>query len=161
MANQFKGLWLIILLVAGGVAIFYLGSGQGKPQAQEGVVLQEVFNQKPLAADQGTGAVESPNTSKAVDPIPAMAIVTSPVGGHEAGFTIQVYSFQDKGRAEAALANLKKEGYQAFMIISDLGEKGTWYRIRVGGIADDAAAKQVLEKIRKSYNSGFIVKPVK
>ncbi len=157
MVNQFKGLWLIVLLVAGGVAIFYLSAGPGKQQPQDGVVLQEVFNQKPPAAD----AVAASNAPKAVDPIPAMAIVTSPVGGHEAGFTIQVYSFQDKGRAEAALANLKKEGYQAFMIISDLGEKGTWYRIRVGGIADDAAAKQVLEKIRKSYNSGFIVKPVK
>ncbi len=68
---------------------------------------------------------ESPSVlPKKADPVPPMAIVTSPVDGHEAGFTIQVYSFQDKNRAETALQALKNSGYQAFLIVSDLGEKG-------------------------------------
>lgn len=143
MANQIKGLGLIVLLVAAGAVILFLSLGQGKPKEQDAVVLQEVLKQTPA------------------DPIPALAIVTSPQDGLEAGFTIQVYSFQDKKRAEVALENLKGEGYKAFMIISDLGEKGIWYRVRVGGIADDTQAKLILDKIRKSYNSGFIVKPEK
>ena len=88
-----------------------------------------------------------------------MAIVTNPVDGHEAGFAIQVYSFQDKNRAENALGTLKNNGYQAFLIVSDLGEKGVWYRVRIGGIADEATAHKMLEQIRKNYNSGFILKP--
>ena len=76
-----------------------------------------------------------------------------------AGFTIQVYSFQDKNRAEIALQALKNRGYQAFMIISVLGEKKVWYRVRIGGIADEAAARKMLDEIRKNYNSGFILNP--
>ena len=166
MANNIKGLWLIVLLVAVGVVIFYLGFGQNKAEAP-GVVLQEVFNQQasqPASkeAEVTTAPVMVDKAAPLVaDPVPAMAIVTSPEGGHEAGFAIQVYSFQDKNRAETALESLKNNGYKAFLIVSDLGEKGTWYRIRVGGIPDEAGAKLILEQIRKSYNSGFIVKPTK
>ena len=62
-----------------------------------------------------------------------MAIVTSPVNGKEEGITIQVYSFQDRNRAATALQTLKNSGYQAFLVVSDLGEKGVWYRVRSGG----------------------------
>ena len=72
---------------------------------------------------------------------------------------IQVYSFQDRNRAEGALQALKNNGYHAFLVTSDLGEKGVWYRVRVGGISDEAAAHKTLEDIRKNYNSGFILKP--
>ena len=75
-----------------------------------------------------------------------------------AGFTIQVYSFQDKNRAEASLQVLKNNGYQAFLTVSDLGKKGVWYRVRVGGIANEATATKMLDEIRKKYNSGFILK---
>ena len=138
MADSSKNTWLIILLVVAGGAVFYLSSHPNKPQADQGVVLKDIFPKK-------------------VDPVPPMAIVTSPVNGHEEGFTIQVYSFQDKNRAETALQALKNSGYQAFLIMSDLGEKGIWYRVRVGGIADEAAARKMLEEIRKNYNSGFII----
>ena len=75
-----------------------------------------------------------------------------------AGFTIQVYSFQDKNRAEASLQVLKNNGYKAFLAMSDLGKKGVWYRVRVGGIANEATATKMLDEIRKKYNSGFILK---
>ena len=75
-----------------------------------------------------------------------------------AGFTIQVYSFQDKNRAEASLQVLKNNGYKAFLAMSDLGKKGVWYRVRIGGIANEAAATKMLDEIRKNYNSGFILK---
>jgi len=129
------------LIVAGGT-IFFLSLHPNKPQNGQGVVLNDIFPKK-------------------AGPVPPMAVVTSPVDGHEAGFTIQVYSFQDKNRAETALQVLKNSGYQAFLIMSDLGEKGVWYRVRVGGIVDEAAARKMLDEIRKNYNSGFILKPQK
>ncbi len=127
------------MVVAGGVILF-LSLHANKPQSDRGVVLNDIF-------------------SKKADPVPPMAIVTSPVNGHEAGFTIQVYSFQDRNRAETALQTLKNSGYQAFLIMSDLGEKGVWYRVRIGGIGDEAAARKMLDEIRKNYNSGVILKP--
>ena len=156
MANSFKNTWWILLLVLAGGAIFLLSLHPNKPQLDQGMELKDIFHQQTAQREPGK-ALPVPVTK--ADPVPPMAIVTSPVGGHEAGFTIQVYSFQDKNRAINALQALKNSGYQAFLIVSDLGEKGVWYRVRVGGIADEAAAHKMLEDIRKNYNSGFILKP--
>ena len=143
MVNSFKNTWWVILLVAVGGIFFFLSLHANKPQNDQGVVLKDIFPAS--TAPQKT------------DPVPPLAIVTSPVNGHETGISIQVYSFQDRNRAENALQTLKKSGYQAGMIMSDLGEKGTFYRVRVGGIPDEVAAHKMLEQIRKDYNSGFIV----
>ena len=104
MPNSFKNTWWIFLLIAAGGAIFFLSLHPNQPSGQ-GVVLNDIFHQK-------TDLVPP----KKIDPVPPMAIVTSPVNGQEAGFTIQVYSFQDKNRAETALQALKNNGYQAFLI---------------------------------------------
>ena len=155
MFNSFNNTWWVFLLIAAGGVILFLSMYARKPQGDQGVVLNDIFHQ-PVTPES------VPSTSvpiKKADPIPAMGIVTTPVNGQEAGFTIQVYSFQDKNRAETALQALKTNGYQAFLVMSDLGEKGVWYRVRIGGIADEAAAHKMLDEIRKTYNSGFILKP--
>ena len=152
MASQNKSLWVVLVLVAGGAVILSLTLKQGNPPAHK-VVMQEVFSQKPVAAS----AVSSPVVER--DPVPSPAIVTSPEHGKEAGFAVQVYSFKDEKRADAALANLKSTGYKAYIEISDLGERGTWYRVRIGSLANEAEAKNLLETIRKNFNSGIIVKP--
>ena len=144
MGNLFKNTWWVFLLIAAGGVILFLSLQTNKPQGEQGVVLNDIFHQPPQAS-----------------PAPPMVIETSPVTGHQPGFTIQVYSFQDKNRAEAALQALKNNGYQAFLILSALGNKKVWYRVRVGGIPDEAAAHKMLEEIRKNYNSGFIVQTVK
>jgi cell division septation protein DedD len=152
--NNLKSLWWVFVLIAAGAIVFFL-SLHGPKATEQGVVLTDILHQQTNAmTESGT-----PLPVKKADPVPPLAIVTSPVDGHEAGFTIQVYSFQDRNRAETALQALKNSGYNAFMIISDLGEKGTWYRVRVGGILDEAHAHEMLEEIRKNYNSGFILKP--
>jgi cell division septation protein DedD len=156
MGDLFKNTWWIVLLIVASGVIFLLSLHSQKPQSDQGVVLNDIFHQQAVRTE--TGNVPSVPPPKA-DPVPPLAIVTSPVNGHEAGFTIQVYSFQDKNRAATALQTLKNNGYQAFLIMSDLGEKGIWYRVRVGGIADEAEAHKMLDQIRKNYNSGFILKP--
>ena len=158
MANSSKNVWIVIILITVG-AIFFLFSLKPKSDVQ-GVVLGEVFKQTP---EQPTAApVESvAQLSMVKDPVPSPAIVTSPENGHEAGFAVQVYSFQDRSRADKALNNLKEAGYkEAFMEVSNLGEKGTWYRVRIGSLANETQAKAMLEEVRRNYNSGFIVKPI-
>ncbi|MEI7998842.1 MAG: SPOR domain-containing protein [Candidatus Omnitrophota bacterium] len=152
MANQNKSLRIILILVAAGAVILLLSLKQKTSTSK--VEMQEVFNQKP-----SNPSAESPVVVK--DPVTSPAIVTSPEYGQEAGFAVQVYSFQDQKRANTALANLKNMGYKAYIEMSDLGEKGTWYRVRIGNLENEAQAKSLLETIRKSFNSGFIVKPKK
>ena len=154
MANKNNSLWIVLILVAAGAVILLLSFKQNNAPSNK-VVMQEVMLQKPAAM------VNSPVVEKALerDPVPSPAIVTSPEFGKEAGFAIQIYSFRDQARADTAVANLKKDGYKAYVEISDLGEKGTWYRVRIGGLANEAEAKALLETIRKSFNSGIIIKP--
>jgi cell division septation protein DedD len=156
MINTIKNTWWIFLLIAAGGVALFLSMVPPKTQTEQGVVLNDIFHRQAAMTESGQTSSAQPRKA---DPVPPMAIVTSPVNGHEAGFTIQVYSFQDKNRAETALQALKNNGYQAFLIMSDLGEKGVWYRVRVGGIADETAAHKMLNDIRKAYNSGFILKP--
>ena len=155
MGNFLKNMWGVILLIIAGMVIFFLSFHPNKPQGDQGVVLNDLFHQQPLQKESGASPSMAP---KKADPVPAMAIVTSPVNGREAGFTIQVYSFQDKNRAQTALQTLINSGYQASLLVSDLGEKGVWYRVRIDGIPDEAAAHKMLDEIRKNYNSGFILK---
>ena len=140
MSNSFKNTWWIFLLIAAGGVLFFLSLRSDKPQNDQGMTLNDIF-------------------SKKADSLPPMKIVASPVNAHEAGLIIQVYSFQDKNRAEASLQVLENNGYRSSLAVSDLGKKGVWYRVRVGGIADKAAARKMLNEIRKNYNSGFILNP--
>jgi cell division septation protein DedD len=153
MSNPLKNLWLVLVLIAAGVVLFSLSIAQ-KPQS-DSVTLTEVFDQTPKGAKTQAATTET----GAKDPVPSPAIVTSPENGHEADFVVQVYSFQSGERAAAALENLKAAGHKAFMEVSDLGEKGTWYRVRIGGLKDEDEAKALLEQVRQNYNSGFIIKP--
>lgn len=157
MAAQSKNWRLPSLLVAVGLVIFFITFKQNTPSHK--IVLQEVFAQKPFAAPTIPSG-ESPTIRK--DPVPSPAIVASPGQGRQAGFAVQVYSFQNQKKADVALVNLKNSGYtNAYMIVSDLGEKGVWYRVRIGGLQSEDEAQVLLETIRKNYNSGFIIKPQK
>ena len=73
-------------------------------------------------------------------------------------FAIQVFSFKEKARADASLKLLKDKGYQAYIMMSDLGPRGGFYRVRVGSFATDAEAKKNLEMVQKDFNSGIIVR---
>ncbi len=138
------------MLIAAGAVIIVMSMAR-KPQTEQPVAMQDVFNQAP---DQQT--LSTPGVA---DPVRSPAIVTSPENGQEAGFAVQVYSFQDRIRADKALVSLKEAGYKAFMEVSDLGPKGTWYRVRIGGLENETQAQTMLDEIRKNYKSGFIVKP--
>lgn len=153
MIAMVKNTWWILLLGVLGAVVLFLCLAPRQTQTERGIVINDILHRQVPQTETGRPA------ARKADPVPPMAIVTNPVNGHEAGFTIQVYSFQDKNRAQTALQSLKNSGYQAFLVVSDLGQKGTWYRIRVGGIANEAQAHQMLNDIRKAYNGGFIVKP--
>lgn len=150
MAKENKTVLIIAGLVVLGGAVLYFAAGS-KNNSSNQVVMKDVFSQKTEPISQ---AVEVQH-----DPVPSPAIVTSPEHGKEAGFAVQVYSFKDQKRATAALEHLKGNGFaNAYIEMSDLGEKGSWYRVRVGGLKDENQAKAMLENVRKNFNSAIIVK---
>lgn len=99
-------------------------------------------------------AVFSGQEQKIVAVEPAFAPVVTPSLAPK--FTIQAASFQDKAKADSAAGSLKKKGYLPTVEMADLGAKGIWYRVYVGGFATKEEAQGFLEAIKKDNPSAFI-----
>ena len=65
-------------------------------------------------------------------------------------FTVQVASFPLKSEAETLKSKLAGKGYNVFISESNQGDKGTWYRVRVGRRLDQEAAKELAGKLGKA-----------
>jgi cell division septation protein DedD len=65
-------------------------------------------------------------------------------------FAIQVFSSTSKETADLAIARLRKAGLNAEIARVDLGDKGTWYRIRLQNYSSRAEAVAEGERLRSS-----------
>jgi len=63
--------------------------------------------------------------------------------------TIQVASLKNSKDADNIVAKLRKKGYPAYRISSNIPEKGIWHRVRVGYFKDKAEAGRTLSKLKK------------
>lgn len=87
-------------------------------------------------------AVAAPAALKVSSAAPAAA--AAPAKGH---FTLQLSSFPDRSEADALARRFSAQG--AYVVVSEIPGKGTWYRVRVGsyGSSQEAiAAKGSFEK---------------
>ena len=64
-------------------------------------------------------------------------------------FAVQVASYSLKSEAETMRATLAAKGFSVGIVESHLGDKGTWYRVRVGKQLDQDAAKELAKKLGK------------
>lgn len=64
-------------------------------------------------------------------------------------FVVQVGSYTLKSEAEALKNKLAAKGYNVSVSESNQGDKGTWYRVRVGKKMEKEAAKELASKIGK------------
>ena len=62
-------------------------------------------------------------------------------------WTLQVSSHRGKEEAERIVAKLSSKGYMAYVVPVELGEKGTWHRVRVGQFASKQEADVVADKL--------------
>jgi cell division protein FtsN len=87
--------------------------------------------------------VAAPAAPKAV-PVPATASGSA--------FAAQLGSFKDKASADTALARFRASGLSGPVSIvpADLGEKGTWYRIRATGFESRAEVEVFCGKARSA-----------
>jgi cell division septation protein DedD len=66
----------------------------------------------------------------------------------EKRFTLQISSFQERAEADALSAKLTSAGYKPFIVMSDVPDRGIFFRVRIGEYAtrDEAlAAKETFE----------------
>lgn len=162
--SKLKDTWLIVVLLvlAAGFAIMaFSGKKPAEQPAPVDTVAQEAPANVPAAMVPATG-IKPDHSPADMQEIagnkPAESVVVPPQSVQAADrFAVQVYSFKDKARAETALKNLKGKNYKAYIMVSDLGPRGIWYRVRVGAFATEDAARKELESITKEFKSGIIV----
>jgi cell division septation protein DedD len=97
---------------------------------------------------------------EAVSAVPSMPApgIRGPVSGSESKM-LQVASYRDQVNARKLLQDLLSEGYAGTVVQADLGERGVWFRVRVGPFNTGEEAKRALEKLRKERKlKGYIVK---
>ena len=74
-------------------------------------------------------------------------------------YTIQIGAFRTKNQAEQLSQTLKNKGYPTFLNKADLGNKGVWYRVRVGRFSSLPETKNQLRKLsEKTGLKGFVAK---
>jgi len=71
-------------------------------------------------------------------------------------FTLQLSSFQDKGEAEAYLAQVKADGFDAHVTEGDVDGK-TYYRVRMGNYRSIDAANDAKAEIEKATKKSATV----
>lgn len=83
--------------------------------------------------------------------------VQTPVATTVGRFTIQVGSFPKKEEADLVASRLVSHGHGAYVVMADIPNKGTWYRVRVGHYKDRLAAQEDAEKLAQAEQLSFII----
>ena len=165
-----SGLWITVVVVALGGTLLVLSQNREKAAVP---VQEEAAAPAKVSAVSITATaipVAAPAAPKGIKPIhlpeadvkaPAHAAssiqdVPNAVRARDA-YAIQVFSFKDKVRAEASLKKLQEKGYSAYILMSDLGPRGIFYRVRVGSFATEEEARKKVDVVRRDFESGNIV----
>jgi len=136
-----------------------LPSGQKSAVLGSGINAREQKDEKakqPLQAAIPAN-VTKPATAAATPDKPAPAAEKPAAKSEHGGFSVQVASYSLKSEAETVRSKLAGKGYNAYINESNQGDKGTWYRVRVGRKLESEAAKELAGKLGK----GAIVIPDK
>ena len=98
-------------------------------------------------------------TQKYVRTLPQKRGVT-PIPSSSTGvYSVQVGSFKNKTDANRLRNKLRKKKYKAFVILANLGDKGVWYRVRVGRFSDVEEAEKLAETLlKKEKIKGIVLK---
>jgi DedD protein len=79
--------------------------------------------------------------------------------GGDLSLILQVASYKAQETAKELLEQLSAEGYPGTIQVADLGERGVWYRVRIGPYGTEKKAGEILEKLRKERGlKGYIVR---
>ncbi len=95
------------------------------------------------------------------------ATATSTEAGAEAAsgsYVLQIGSYKSRGEADTSWSAFQDKhesliaGFSSDVKAADLGEKGTWYRLRLGPFADKDAANAMCARIKSDGGNCFLSK---
>jgi len=106
----------------------------------------------PPAAVAPAPAVATPQ------PTPPVTKAAAPKADTGNGYVVQVISTKNEAEARKVIGKLKGSGVAVHQERADLGAKGVWYRVVAGPYADQAAANQAAEKLKKQKFAAIVRK---
>jgi cell division septation protein DedD len=124
--------------------------------APKGVVAREAPAAPAQAAPARTQQLAAATPAQAPTPAPAAAATTT----GEAGMFVQIAARNDQAAAMAAFADLQQKysnvlgNHSPSVRKVDLGEKGVWYRLLVGPMANKAEADKLCEDLKTAGMKG-------
>ncbi len=73
-------------------------------------------------------------------------------------YAVQVSSFRDVKRAGALIKRLKKNGFDAFLMQTELAnEGGTWHRVFLGRYVDELKAQEAANLVKNKFKLNSVV----
>lgn len=127
------------------------------PPAPEPAVAPKPAPVAPVVAAAAPPAPEKPPEVRPEDK-PKVEERPVPKGDAKKGkFTLQLASFQDRAEAEAFMARFASEA--PFIVISDLPDKGRWYRVRLGNFETNEEAMEAKQAFERAHRQIAYVAP--
>lgn len=135
-------------------------AAQEPPKSVAALIQQANSEPKPATAKAAPGkpvAAPAPATTANGAPrqlaAPAQTAAATPAasGG---SYVLQIGSYKSQADAEAAWKSYRAKhaallsGYSDNIQQADLGEKGTWYRLRIGGFSDKEVATALCDRLK-------------
>jgi cell division septation protein DedD len=74
-------------------------------------------------------------------------------------WAIQVAATQDQIQGDQLVERLEQMGFSAYIVKATIPDKGTWFRIRVGGYSSREMAEADIERLKNKKFSPLIVSP--
>lgn len=108
-----------------------------------------------------TGAPRQLGQTAAAAPVAAAPKPAASAGG---AYVLQIGSYKSQADAQSAWAAYKAKhaallsGYAPDVKQADLGEKGTWYRLRVAGFGDREVASALCERLKADGGACILAK---
>lgn len=159
--GKIKDAWPVWALVAAGVVIIILTLNQSRVE-KEAVAVSDFLNQETTALSSYSADPGGANSTVVhEDPVTSPAIVANTEVGNQVSYAIQLYSFKEQSRADSIVKTLGSQGVNAYVQMSDLGDKGVWYRVRTGSFDTPEKAQAMLAVIRKEHKDSIVVKEKK
>jgi len=104
--------------------------------------------------------IQSPEPSrlppKPAEEPPQEQVQAKPAASSTGMWAVQLGSFSSKENAERLAADLRKQGYAAFLSQLDTAS-GTLHRVRIGPLKDRASAEQMAARLQKAGHTGQVV----
>ena len=150
--------WPLWVLVCGGIVVIFIALNQQETEDKY-VSINDIPTEKEIVieAEKVTGQTPNIDKIKVVDKALKENMAGGTGGILQKSFSVQIFAFRDKAKAEQAVDELQKKDYPAFIIKEDLGGKGVWNKVRVGQFSSREEAIALLKEIKKDYQNSFII----